>query len=112
MSVSTEILNAVSATIVARRPAFLANRKVDLARMKDALSAFDFATIQHIGHNCKGIGTGYGFPEISSIGASIEVAAKAQDAAAAEAAIGEFERSVQEASFLEVPSPRADGLRY
>ena len=103
MSVSSEILNAVSATIAARRPAFLENRRVDLARMKDALTAFDFATIQHIGHNCKGIGTGYGFPEISSIGASIEIAAKAQDAAEAETAIGQFERSIQEASFLEVP---------
>src|ERR1700691_5857178 len=101
MSVSTEILNAVSASIAARRPAFLKNRKVDLARMKDALTAFDFATIQHIGHNCKGIGTGYGFPEISRIGASIEVAAKAQDAAEAETAIGQFERCIEEASSVE-----------
>jgi CheY-like chemotaxis protein len=90
-------VEAISAQIAARRPAFLANRKLDLARMTDALSAFDFATIQHVSHNCKGIGTGYGFPDISSIGSDLEIAARALDAAEVEKAIRQFELCLQEA---------------
>ena len=62
--------------IAERRPAFLASRRNDLEKMRSALAASDFASIQRIGHNCKGIGTGYGFPEVSAIGLAIESAAK------------------------------------
>jgi PAS domain S-box-containing protein len=83
--------------IAARRPAFLENRRRDLSKMRDALLARDFATIQHIGHNCKGIGTGYGFPEISSLGSTVECAARARDLIEVEKSIGEFERCIQAA---------------
>jgi hypothetical protein len=41
-----------------------------LKRLRAALAAKDFTVIQKIAHNCKGIGRGYGFPEISEIGAA------------------------------------------
>jgi two-component system sensor histidine kinase/response regulator len=87
----------ISDLIVARRPVFLESRRLDLSKMKVALAARDFATIQHIGHNCKGIGTGYGFPEISSAGSNVECAARALDFIEAEKAIGVFERCLQAA---------------
>src|SRR5260370_21925476 len=82
---------AIPDPIVARRPAFLANRRLDVAKLRDALAARDFTTVQTIGHNCKGTGLGYGFPEISSIGSVIEAAARAQDVERVMQSIAQFE---------------------
>jgi PAS domain S-box-containing protein len=77
--------------IAAMRPAFLSNRQGDLTKMREALEALDFATIQKIGHNCKGIGAGYGFPEMSVVGANVETAARTLDAVEVKKSIVEFE---------------------
>jgi hypothetical protein len=89
---------AIPDPIALRRPAFLANRWLDLAKMRDALASSDFATVQTIGHNCKGIGVGYGFPDISSAGSAIEAAAKVLNADEVEESLREFERSMLAAS--------------
>jgi hypothetical protein len=81
----------ISDLIMARRPAFLENRQLDLEKMRVALVAQEFAVIQKIGHNCKGVGKGYGFPQISEIGASIEKAAKTLDANLVLQSIDDFE---------------------
>jgi hypothetical protein len=62
--------------------------------MHEALARMDFAAIQIVGHNCKGIGTGYGFPDISSASSAIEVAARAQNLAEVEKHVREFERCI------------------
>ncbi len=90
--------SALPEPIVARRPAFLANRRQDLIKMRDALAAGDFGTIQSIAHNCKGIGTGYGFPDITNLGAAIERAAKALDAEELTESLGEFDCHLQAVS--------------
>jgi len=89
---------AAPGSIAARRPAFLENRRNDLSKMKSALAGRDFSLIQHIGHDCKGIGAGYGFPEIGRIGANIERAAIALDEVEMEKVISEFERTLNAAS--------------
>lgn len=71
--------DGISDSIKARRPAFLANRWLDLEKLNAALCVVDYAAMRSIAHNCKGIGTGYGFPEITSIGLRISTAAKASD---------------------------------
>ena len=78
--------------IVVRRPAFLANRWLDLEKMRTALARNEFAVIQRIAHNCKGTGKGYGFAPVSEIGAKIETAARAEDAHAVQQATDEFEQ--------------------
>ena len=78
--------------IAALRPVFLTNRHADLIKMNAALSKGDFPSIQRIAHNCKGTGAGYGFPELSKVGAKIETAATALDADAVEASLQQFER--------------------
>ena len=83
---------SISDPIAALRPAFLAKRGLDLVKMKNALAARDFASIQTIGHNCKGTGAGYGFPDISRIGAAIELAAKASSADDLKEALVDFEQ--------------------
>jgi CheY-like chemotaxis protein len=85
------IVTVLPLAIIARRPAFLQNRRLDLQKMKDALEAKDFDAISRIGHNCKGTGTGYGFPEISSLGSNLECAARALDLKEIEKSIVEFE---------------------
>ena len=84
--------------IAARRPEFLQNRRLDLEKMRDALAARDFVTIQEIGHNAKGIGAGYGFPEISRAGSAVEYAAIAGDAVDVGEALLEFERCIPSAT--------------
>jgi len=61
-------------------PGFLDNRRKDIEALAEALEAQQFATVQSIGHSLKGVGGGYGFQEISDIGASLESAAQQQDA--------------------------------
>ena len=88
---------SIAEQIAARRPAFLANRRLDVEKMESALAVQDFALIQSIGHNAKGIGTGYGFPEISRIGLTIETAAKARNGLEVAKAIHQFAISIQAA---------------
>jgi CheY-like chemotaxis protein len=76
---STPGVDGISESVLARRPLFLANRRRDLEKLQAALAIPDFAAIRTIAHNCKGIGTGYGFPQISSLGLQISTAAKAFD---------------------------------
>jgi HPt (histidine-containing phosphotransfer) domain-containing protein len=57
-------------------PTFLANRRRDLVALQEALRAGDFNAMRIIGHNLKGVGGGYGFHEITAIGALIEQAGK------------------------------------
>jgi HPt (histidine-containing phosphotransfer) domain-containing protein len=58
-------------------PGFLANRRKDVTILREALAQGDCARMQSTGHSLKGVGGGYGFAEMSTIGAEIEVAAKA-----------------------------------
>jgi signal transduction histidine kinase/DNA-binding response OmpR family regulator len=88
----------ISETVKARRPAFLTNRRRDLEKMQAALATRDFSAIRAIAHNCKGTGTGYGFPEISSLGAKISMASKALDTDRLREFLGDFERCLVTAS--------------
>ncbi|HIJ78747.1 MAG: Hpt domain-containing protein [Desulfobulbaceae bacterium] len=60
-------------------PGFLKNKKNDINKIKTALPLGDYETVRVTGHNMKGSGAGYGFLEISEIGAGIETAAGKQD---------------------------------
>ena len=80
----------ISESIKGRRSIFLANRSRDLEKLQSASACLDFATIRTIAHNCKGIGTGYGFPAISRIGAEMSTAAKALDVDKLRECFGDF----------------------
>jgi len=64
-------------------PVFLKNRQKDIAAISDALEKDDFEDIRIRGHSMKGVGSGYGFDEITEIGRDLEIAAKEKDKAAA-----------------------------
>lgn len=58
---------------------FLARKREDLDRVRSALAASDYETIRRIGHDLKGAGEGFGFPELSAYGAALERAAIARN---------------------------------
>jgi histidine phosphotransfer protein HptB len=60
-------------------PRFLANRRTDLEELESALRQRDGDTLRRIGHQLKGAGSGYGFPDITRIGGDIETGAKQGD---------------------------------
>ena len=78
---SDKLVIAVDAQIAALVPRFLANRAADVERIRAALASADFDTIRIAAHGMKG-GGGYGFPEISRLGAAMEEGAPRRDAAA------------------------------
>lgn len=72
-------------------PAFLENRREDVATMKPLLERAEFGRIQSIGHRMKGTGRSYGFKTISRIGADIELAGYRNDARALERLVEELD---------------------
>lgn len=69
-------------------PGFLENRRRDILNVQEALGRGDFNGLAMLGHTMKGAGAGYGFDEITNIGAAMEVAAKQADAEAVREALG------------------------
>jgi histidine phosphotransfer protein HptB len=66
-------------------PAYLAWRRKEVPELIALLAASDFERLAKLSHNIKGTGTSYGLPELSRIGADLELAAKQRDANAASA---------------------------
>ena len=63
-------------------PGYLERKKQDIQIIADALEIADFDALRVKGHTLKGSGGGYGFHELTEIGAAIEEAAKIADATA------------------------------
>jgi len=72
---------SVDAQVAALVPRYLANRAADVGRIRAALALGDFEAIRAAAHGMKGSGGGYGFSEISRLGAAMETGARARDAA-------------------------------
>lgn len=73
-------------------PGFLANRRTELASLERAVAARDADTLRRIAHGLKGVGGGYGFDEITRIGAEIESYAKVGNAAGTRRSIQALKR--------------------
>ena len=73
---------------------YLERRKTDLSRLREALAAADFSSIERTGHNLYGSGAAYGLDEISSLGARLEKAAQAAQADSIASVLDDLERFV------------------
>jgi signal transduction histidine kinase/HPt (histidine-containing phosphotransfer) domain-containing protein len=62
-------------------PEYLAIRKSEVPEMLRLLAASDFQRLAELGHNMKDTGAGYGFPNLSRLGAEIKQSAKQTDGA-------------------------------
>lgn len=71
-------------------PTFMANRTKELALLRTALEAGDFAQLRQLGHRMKGVGNSYGFEKVSVLGKQVEDGAKAEDRAGLDARIAEY----------------------
>jgi HPt (histidine-containing phosphotransfer) domain-containing protein len=58
---------------------FLRRKRGELPVLRTAAEARDFETIRRLGHDLKGAGEGFGFPDLSAIGAQLERCAHARD---------------------------------
>lgn len=88
---SDKLIVTVDAQIAALVPRFLAHRAADVDTIRGALAGADFETIRVAAHGMKGSGGGYGFPEISRLGAAMEEGARQRDAAAIAALVASLE---------------------
>jgi HPt (histidine-containing phosphotransfer) domain-containing protein len=86
-----KIVVAVDPQIAVLVPRFLANRVADVDKIRAALAGADFEAIRVAAHGMKGSGGGYGFPEISRLGAAMEEGARLRDAAAITALVTNLE---------------------
>jgi len=59
---------------------YLAYLVGELDKAKQALAKGEYKVVQKFGHNLKGTGKGYGFDDLSQIGAEIETSAQQEDA--------------------------------
>lgn len=57
-------------------PKFLENRQKDIQSLEMALQENDSEKLRSVGHNLKGVGGGYGFSDMSKMGAKIEEGAQ------------------------------------
>ena len=71
-------------------PRYLDRRHKEVEAFRTLLAAGDFEALRIGGHSLKGSGGGYGFPLLTTIGGTIEVAARARDAAIIETALAEY----------------------
>jgi CheY-like chemotaxis protein len=78
---------------------FLDRRRRELLTLREALASDDIEEIRGIGHNLKGVGGGFGYPQIGEIGERLEQAARAGDTAGMGREIDELAR------FLDSPPP-------
>jgi signal transduction histidine kinase/CheY-like chemotaxis protein len=62
-------------------PGYLAKRRADVPVYTEALAKNDFESVRQLAHKMRGTGSGYGFPVLTELGATMEMAAMERDAA-------------------------------
>ena len=90
----------VEAEIADLVPEYLANRRLDLARISELIRTGGIEEIRRIGHQMKGTGSSYGLEEITDIGAAVEQAAKASDVSALERCADRLRRFLSEVEVI------------
>ncbi len=76
-------------------PSYLDKRRKEVPQYRQALANQDFDAIRMLGHKMKGTGAGYGFAELTAIGAALEQAALRADVPAILAKVEDLARYVE-----------------
>lgn len=66
----------VDADLEAIIPRYFEIQQEQVRILEQAIQGQDSSTIQSIGHKLKGTGSSYGFPELTELGAALEIAGK------------------------------------
>jgi hypothetical protein len=70
---------------------FLQNRSQDIEKLKSALAAGDFATVQQVGERMYALGNPYGFRQITTFGRLIREACGRHDDVSIRQLLGQYE---------------------
>lgn len=70
---------------------YLERRILDVEKCLQALKIEDYSVIETVGHNIKGNGITFGFPELSVLGKQMEMAAKSKNQSEVFARINELQ---------------------
>ena len=70
---------------------YLHRRELEISACESALASDDFNFLKRTGHNLKGNGSMYGFPQISEIGKTLEDASSIMDRKTLKEAIHEYQ---------------------
>ena len=97
---SDKLIITVDPQIAALVPAFLANRAADVGKIRAALAGEDFEAVRVTAHGMKGAGGGYGFPEITRLGAAMEEGAMRRDVDAIGALVTSLEAYLTRIEFI------------
>ena len=76
-------------------PAYVERRAEDVELLDDALVRDDFEAVARIGHNLRGNGVSFGFPELRALGERIEAAALTRDSSALRELVARFHAYVR-----------------
>ena len=76
-------------------PRYMERRHKEVEAFRTQLAAGDFEALRIGGHSLKGSGGGYGFPLLTTLGATIETAAKTKDVVTIDAALVEYASYIQ-----------------
>lgn len=74
---------------------YFERRKRDLQECIEHLKSGDLVFIEKIGHQLKGNGVTFGFPELSEIGGELETAARSRDESEISQVMGKFSEWVE-----------------
>lgn len=77
---------------------YLERRVTDIENCRTALQSGNLTVLETVGHQLKGNGSTFGFPEISTVGQSLEQAAKEHDNDAALHWVDELESIVKKST--------------
>ncbi len=86
--------SATQAQLAALLPGYLRSRQKDLEQLQAFLPANRLKDVAFIGHRMAGSGTAFGFPELTELGAALEVAGVAGDVATARMLVEQLARWV------------------
>lgn len=79
---------------------YMERRKTDIEKCRTALKNGDLSVIETVGHQLKGNGITFGFPEISTIGEALENAAKQNNSDAASKQVDALASLVEQKALL------------
>ena len=76
-------------------PQFLENRRRDVEQLARHLAVGDFDALLQIAHNMKGVGSGYGFHEVTALGARLEEAGHQSDPSTVAQCVAEYRNFIE-----------------
>jgi hypothetical protein len=85
--------------------AFLPNRRADVARLRAALAADDWAQLQHLSERLYALGNPYGFRQITTFGRLMREACGPRDEKALERLIHAYAEYLSKVVVVEVDAP-------